>query len=102
MPLGDEGTYLLAGDGKYPDSLSVSESQSSSVKDRIGIYSQISICSKRIIIAHVKRYGKMVSPLKFQQLNSELSHMKHSQKLSKSDLQVVKIRLVFFLGMFHV
>ena len=29
----------------------------------------------------------MESPLKFQQLNSELSHTKHTQEVSKSDLQ---------------
>ena len=33
----------------------------------------------------------MESPLKFQKLNSELSHMKHSQEVSKLDLQAVKI-----------
>ena len=44
-------------------------------------------------------------PLKIQQLNSELFHMKHSQELyqsDQSDLQVVKIWLGHFLRMFHV
>ena len=39
---------------------------------------------------------------KIQEFNSELSHMKHSQEVSKSDLQAVKIQLGHFLGMFHV
>ena len=33
----------------------------------------------------------MESLLKFQQLNSELSQMKHTQEVSESDLQAVKI-----------
>ena len=40
----------------------------------------------------------MESPLKFQQLNSELLHMKHTHEAYQSDLQAVKIRLVCFLG----
>ena len=44
----------------------------------------------------------MESLMKFQQLNAELSHMKHSQGVSKLDLQAVKIQLGHFLGMFHV
>ena len=47
--------------------------------------------------------GTPLTPItKFQQLNSELLHMKHSQEVSKSDLQAVKIQLVCFLEMFHV
>ena len=42
----------------------------------------------------------MNSPMKFQQLNSELSHMKHSQELYQSDLQALKIQLGHFLRMF--
>ena len=41
----------------------------------------------------------MEPPLKFQQLNSKLSHMKHFPEVSKSDLQLVKILLGHFLGM---
>ena len=43
--------------------------------------------------------GKIMTPpidchcKNFQQLNSELSFMKHYQKVSQSDLQAVKIRL---------
>ena len=37
----------------------------------------------------------MESRLKFQHLNSELSHMKHSQEVFQSDLQAVEIRLVY-------
>ena len=44
----------------------------------------------------------MNSPLKFWQLNSELSHMKYSHELYQSDLQALKIRLGHFLRMFHV
>ena len=44
----------------------------------------------------------MESTATFQQLNSELSHMKHTQEVSKSDLQAVKIQLEHFLGIFHV
>ena len=44
----------------------------------------------------------MNSPLKFQQVNSELSHMKHCQELYQSDLQAVKIQLGYFLRMFHM
>ena len=44
----------------------------------------------------------MESPLKFQQLNSELPHMKHTQEVSKSDLQAVKMWMIYFSGMFHV
>ena len=43
----------------------------------------------------------MEPPLKFQQLNSKLSHMKHFPEVSKSDLQLVKILLGHFLGMFQ-
>ena len=38
----------------------------------------------------------------FQQLNSQLSQMKHFQEVSKSNLQAVQIRLVCFLEMFLV
>ena len=44
----------------------------------------------------------MESTATFQQLNSELSYMKHSQEVSKSDLQAVKILLGNFLGIVHV
>ena len=40
--------------------------------------------------------------IKFQQLNSEFSYMKHFQEMSQSDLQAVKIWLGHFLEMFHV
>ena len=57
-------------------------------------------------MTHCKRWGEMKSPLttivKISQLNSELSHMKHSQEVSKSDLQAVKIQLGYFFGKFHV
>ena len=35
----------------------------------------------------------MESPLKFQQLNSELSYMKHSQELYQSDFHCLSIQL---------
>ena len=38
----------------------------------------------------------MNSPLKFWQLNSELSHMKYYQELYQLDLQAVKIQLGHF------
>ena len=43
-----------------------------------------------------------VKDRKFQQLNSELSYLKHFQEVSQSDLQAVKIWLGHFLEMFHV
>ena len=59
-----------------------------------------------MIYSYLWQWNKSWTPLtpiiKFQQLNSELSYMKPSQEVSKSDLQAVKIRLGHFLEMFHV
>ena len=44
----------------------------------------------------------MESPLKFQQLNTDLLYMKYCQEVPKSDLQAVNIRFGHFLEMFHV
>ena len=73
-----------------------------SVRDRNGIYSQISIYSKKSPVSNIGK-SQTTPPIlivKFQQLNSELSHMKHFQEVFKSDLQAVKIRPGHFLEMF--
>ena len=43
----------------------------------------------------------MTPIVKIQQFNSEL-YMEHFQEVFKSDLQAMKIRLGYFLEMFHV
>ena len=48
------------------------------------------------------RKNTLTGIIKFQQLNSEFSYLKHFQEVSQSDLQAVKIRLEHFLEMFHV
>ena len=60
----------------------------SSVRDRIWIYSQISIYSKKVsYLQHWKIINAPLTPIvKFLTPNSELLlHMKHSQEVPKSD-----------------
>ena len=62
------------------------------VGDRFVIYWQNNdLLHPETIIYNVKDGNPMTPIIKFQQLNSELSHMKNFQEVFKLDLQAVKI-----------
>ena len=75
------------------------QGEGSRVGDQFVIYWQNNdLLHPKTMIYNVKDRNSII---KFQQLNSELSHMKHFQEVFKLDLKAVKIQLGHFIEMFH-